>query len=409
MAGPLTPLEQGGTWATYAETNAFLADVAVSARVKSLDVVGQSALGGFNIYRAEVTTSTDPTAPTVLIVGGQHGDESAGKEAALRWTRDLAFTDDPLWLDLLGRARFVAIPDCNPWGNNFNSRITRTADGVNVDTNRDHIELRTNEARAVQQAITDYAPVLVIDFHEVYPPGSDATWKDVLVKESQLGPVDAELKALGGNMVDHVLAELTSQGIGNGRYGQSSSPTLNNVSALRHAQSILVESPRMDSDPNRTDEWRTSLAMATVNAIMTGLDTLLEPFAQATAGAPGRATTKATSREPFPLGDTTISPAPTGYADLASWPWQLDLFNVTGTTTSVSMVQPAYPLIPFLLDPVSTDALTTATRVAPTPPPTYTQSGTPLRVRANVDGTTLDVGLIRYGSPGGTVTVWERP
>jgi hypothetical protein len=109
--------------------------------------------------------ATDPASliasgkPTVMLVGQQHGDEPAGSEALLVVARELA---QGLLEPLLERMNVIVLPRANPDGAAVHRRVT--ANGV--DMNRDHLLLRTPEARAVARLLRDYQPVVTVDSHE---------------------------------------------------------------------------------------------------------------------------------------------------------------------------------------------------------------------------------------------------
>ena len=97
--------------------------------------------------------------PTVLIVAQQHGDEPAGSEAALVVATRLAEGD---LRPLLERINVLIVPRANPDGGEAFVRDT----GGRADMNRDHLLLRTPEARAIALIAREYQPDVVIDVHE---------------------------------------------------------------------------------------------------------------------------------------------------------------------------------------------------------------------------------------------------
>jgi len=97
--------------------------------------------------------------PTVLIVAQQHGNEPAGSEAALVIATRLAGGD---LAPLLDRINVLMVPRANPDGAEAFLRDT----GVRIDMNRDHLLLRTGEARAIALVAREYQPDVVIDAHE---------------------------------------------------------------------------------------------------------------------------------------------------------------------------------------------------------------------------------------------------
>jgi hypothetical protein len=97
--------------------------------------------------------------PTVLIVAQQHGNEPAGSEASLVIAQRLAQGD---LRALLERINVLIVPHANPDGADAFVRDT----AVRVDMNRDHLLLRTPEARAIALIAREYQPEVVVDAHE---------------------------------------------------------------------------------------------------------------------------------------------------------------------------------------------------------------------------------------------------
>ena len=87
--------------------------------------------------------------PTVLIVAQQHGNEPAGGEAALVVAARLATGDLKLLLD---RINVLVLPRANPDGAEAFVRDT----SMHIDMNRDHLLLRTNEARTIALVAREY-------------------------------------------------------------------------------------------------------------------------------------------------------------------------------------------------------------------------------------------------------------
>jgi len=96
--------------------------------------------------------------PTVLIIGGQHGNEPAGGEAALALARELADERRAL----LDRINVLIVPRANPDG-----AIHWTRGLVNGgDVNRDHLLQATPEGRTLGRIFAEYRPAVVVDNHE---------------------------------------------------------------------------------------------------------------------------------------------------------------------------------------------------------------------------------------------------
>ena len=99
--------------------------------------------------------------PAVVVVAGQHGDEPAGTEALLVFAQQLAAGR---FERILEQVDVYLLPRANPDGAALAQRAA--ADGV--DLNRDHLLLRTPEARAQADLVRGIAPLVVLDLHE-YP------------------------------------------------------------------------------------------------------------------------------------------------------------------------------------------------------------------------------------------------
>jgi hypothetical protein len=194
--------------------------------------------------------------PTVLLIGQQHGDEPAGSEALVVVARQLA--QGPL-APLLDHVNVLIVPRANPDG----AQAGRRATASGLDANRDHLLLRTPEAQAIAALMRDYEPMVVADAHE-YPAAGL-----YLDKFGAVARADALLQyATAGNVHEFVtraaeewfrqplLSSLQREGLSADWYHTLSAaaddrrvamggtrPDMGrNVSGLRHAVSLLIES-----------------------------------------------------------------------------------------------------------------------------------------------------------------------
>jgi hypothetical protein len=210
------------------------------------------------ITRAEATSAAALLAsgkPTVLLVGQQHGDEPAPAEALLVLAREL--TQGALE-PLLDRINVVLLPRANPDGATAGKRVTASG----IDMNRDHLLLRTAEARALARLQRDYRPMVTVDAHEYTVVGR------FLEKYSAIQKFDALLQyATTANLSEFmpraseewfrrpVVTALNREGLTSEWYyttstdaqdlrismGGTQPDTGRNVHGLRNAVSLLVE------------------------------------------------------------------------------------------------------------------------------------------------------------------------
>lgn len=141
--------------------------LAAAAEREWIDVleIGRSA-GGRPIRVAHVT-GPEGDAPTwrLLLIGQQHGDEPAGKDALLhlirRMSEDRAVVPPgvELWI----------VPTANPDG----AAAGRRRNDAGADLNRDHLLLAQPETRALHQLARDIGPHVVVDCHEFNRTSSD--------------------------------------------------------------------------------------------------------------------------------------------------------------------------------------------------------------------------------------------
>ncbi len=122
----------------------------------------------------DVAALRRPDRTRVLVIGGIHSGEPAGKDAMLALLRDLAAGEHAAWADSL---TLVVAPIYNADGNErraFTNRplqwgpvggmgVRPNADGL--DLNRDFMKAASPEARAMIGLIRDLDPHVVIDLH----------------------------------------------------------------------------------------------------------------------------------------------------------------------------------------------------------------------------------------------------
>ncbi|KAA6212863.1 carboxypeptidase [Streptomyces albofaciens JCM 4342] len=170
----------GARWTTQPEERDFLAAVdRASDRVRT-DRIGTTAQGRpIRLIRIGAPAPRSAEAArhgnTVLLICSQHGDEPSGREACLSTVRDLAFAGDRATRRFLERTSVLVVPTANPDGRAADTR----GNSAGVDINRDHLALRTAEARAMAAVQRDHRPDVVYDLHE-YTPVAPYYTKDLL-------------------------------------------------------------------------------------------------------------------------------------------------------------------------------------------------------------------------------------
>jgi hypothetical protein len=162
---PRTPLElaEFKRLSTSEEITAYLArlDQKYSrARVETLgtSVQGRPIQALVLSKNADADVST-PGRLTVLLIGCQHGTESAGAESLLFVARDLL--TGPLQ-KVIDDIDVVLIPNANPDGRDNGKRAN--ANGINL--NIDFVSLTQPESVALIDALQRYRPEVSLDVHE---------------------------------------------------------------------------------------------------------------------------------------------------------------------------------------------------------------------------------------------------
>ncbi|MEU1367086.1 M14 family zinc carboxypeptidase [Streptomyces sp. NPDC005803] len=378
----------GARWTGADEERSLLAAVVHHGAGTRVERIGTTRQG--RPLRLVRIGSGRPAALTVLLVCGQHGDEPAGREACLTTIRDLAYATDPATRAFLSRTRVLVLPTANPDGMAAGTR--GNADGL--DVNRDHIALRTAEARALAAVIRDRTPDVIEDLHEygATPPYYDkdlyALWPRTLNADDQVHDASERL------VERHVRPAALDAGFSSGRYGVWTDPVtgdpvkqsagdgqervLRNMAAVKHALGLLVES-RADAlseaernDPALARRRRVRSQRVALEALFASTDEERAPIRAATARS--RAAGFA-DRGPVYLGGADneaaepgeiLADPPCGYRltaeRYAGARDELALHGVTsrpdGDGVYVPLRQSARRLIPLLLDRRAASRLT---------------------------------------------------
>lgn len=183
---PQSGFEQTGDWTTHDDELTFLDEVVTGAvNPVTIDTIGRTAedrpLHQLVLGAGATPNGLPRTMPTVMVLGSQHGNEPAGREASLKLLRDLAFADlsapeNAGLARLLADQTIIVVPSANPDGRAANSR----GNSRGTDINRDHLDLSTEEARAFADVVLEWEPFMALDLHE-YGPSVPVLYDDDLL------------------------------------------------------------------------------------------------------------------------------------------------------------------------------------------------------------------------------------
>ncbi|QDU70561.1 M14 family zinc carboxypeptidase [Mucisphaera calidilacus] len=208
---------------TLDDENRILAKLPQSPRITAVDL-GTSVQGRPLRAIRFLRTGKDLEAKpwTVLLIGAQHGNEHAGREALLTLITDLANNPDRIPPD----TDLWIVPTANPDGTHADQR--RNAN--NFDLNRDHVILSQPETRALHRLARTIEPDVTIDCHEFGRDSSDYTtqgwteWPLVMMDTTNTPLLPQPIYKNGLEQVERLRKPMRDLGINYTRYMVGDAP-----------------------------------------------------------------------------------------------------------------------------------------------------------------------------------------
>lgn len=237
------------TWTSLDDEAVLLDEASRSERV-AVKMIGESVnRNPIRLVRLGAPTARTGTRAAVMLIGSQHGDEPAGREAILRFVAGMADDLDGDLAELLARCPVVAVPTTNPDGIGTGSR--RNAN--DADLNRDHVARAQPETRALHSALARARPHVVLDMHESrkhVKPGS--------VVEFSRGHhprIHPQVTVAAQTLLDRLLARATAHAYPTGEYESGTADdarSLRNAAALNgHVTALTESNANHDGAPGR--------------------------------------------------------------------------------------------------------------------------------------------------------------
>lgn len=212
-----TPLEQSGysTWTPYQTGETWLVDLAATSERVRLFEVGKS-VEGMPITGALVSHPLPLSRPgeTVFVVGAQHGDEVAGREAVFTYLRDMVEDTSQDMNAYLSQAAWCFIPTLNP------DRLGQRRNNANdVNLNREWHGATQPESIALMNLIATHRPGVIIDLHE-----SGRISEDLGTYPNLYHTSSAQVRALSADLEQAIWDDLGAKGRTTVRFPSDVSP-----------------------------------------------------------------------------------------------------------------------------------------------------------------------------------------
>ncbi len=358
MALPQTPFEiNNGAWSTLAQETDYLN--ALDAATDRIQVIQIGTTAGGRPLRLVIagpprTKAEIKEKTTILMVCMQHGDEPAGRDAALIHMRDHAASTSTRTI--------LYIPNANPDG----FALEQRGNSFGTDINRDHLDMSTIEIRAMRTVIRDYDPKATGDYHE-----ANRTARVVMYTTSSGGhPEGGQATALSIALRDnYIKPALSAAGYTHKEYdvpGDSTSnqQTFNAQARLQSRPLLLIETARSSTF---TLQERMNAHLISMRAQVRWLNDNIDLRNKITTYRNNEITKGSTTDYTFQLvgtvGDSSepvvnVNPAPGGFrisdTQMGTVKRTLDIHGIEyvadGTNWIVWMNQRLRPIIPLLLD-----------------------------------------------------------
>lgn len=239
MALPQTAFESNGhtRWTTVAQELTYFNQLLAEVPSITEEITGESPDG--NPMRWYKIGSGDTK---VMFVCQQHGNEVAGREAAMTLIRDWATSTDPDIVDYLQRVEMVIMPTACP------DSITEREGNRPFGISRSHIRVDLPDSTAIQRGLTAHEPVILIDWHEGRNITNNCGTSKVLNNN-----IHPDLTELSEKVEQHVKNMHESNGNTWEPYQNHNilgGSNLHNQAGLKHAVGMLYESRRTNSTNN---------------------------------------------------------------------------------------------------------------------------------------------------------------